>query len=582
MLLAFVPLATDIGSMPAFGAEMTEIRIEQVQAAMPEITVYFSLGGVSKTPETEEFKAFLDGEPLENVELAPFQADDGIRFVFLVDTSASIKRSQMAAAKKALLSKSESLSPKDRMLLFGFGSTVELLLEGGESKEERSEAIDALSNTGSETKLYDAIDLAVTAAEGKAEAGPDRAVLVIVTDGANYDEGGHTKGEVEQKLARAGLPLYALGFKQGGGANEELDNLGMLARESGGVCLPAAADKIEESFQDLLNDAESCFVIKLRAKNNITVSAAQTLRLEFSPIQNGQAGQSGETRSDSAVAYIRESIPDNENPTVSRIEQIEGRNGIRIFFSEPVLGAGPDSAGAYIVTDKNENAVGILAASYSEEGGIPSADAIFSEQLYSGDYFLAFSGVTDVSMEKNPLTEKTGFSYEGRPVVLKYLEIVFVRYWWAAFAVCIAVVLLLVLRYLKKRKGLVKIEGKVSYGDMVEYKHHFETPDTAPVSLIVTDIKGIASRVDVEVNKSFFVGRSQINNLAFDDAKMSRQHFVIETEGDSFFLIDLATTNGTFLNGVQVNGKRKMEDNDVITAGNEKFVFRASKNREGE
>jgi pSer/pThr/pTyr-binding forkhead associated (FHA) protein len=109
---------------------------------------------------------------------------------------------------------------------------------------------------------------------------------------------------------------------------------------------------------------------------------------------------------------------------------------------------------------------------------------------------------------------------------------------------------------------------------MVEYKREFETPETKKLCLIVTDMRGDAQKVELDVNKSVFVGRAKSNNLSFDDAGMSRQHFAIETENNEFFITDLQTTNGTFLNGVRLNGKRRLEYNDLITAGHEKFVFK--------
>ena len=48
---------------------------------------------------------------------------------------------------------------------------------------------------------------------------------------------------------------------------------------------------------------------------------------------------------------------------------------------------------------------------------------------------------------------------------------------------------------------------------------------------------------------------------------MSRQHFAIEFDGESFYVQDLDTTNGTSLNGIRLKHKRRLEPNDKITAG---------------
>lgn len=40
------------------------------------------------------------------------------------------------------------------------------------------------------------------------------------------------------------------------------------------------------------------------------------------------------------------------------------------------------------------------------------------------------------------------------------------------------------------------------------------------------------------------------------------------------YIEDLETTNGTFVNGVKITGRRMLLDGDVITVGREKIVFR--------
>ena len=93
------------------------------------------------------------------------------------------------------------------------------------------------------------------------------------------------------------------------------------------------------------------------------------------------------------------------------------------------------------------------------------------------------------------------------------------------------------------------------------------------ITLIITGANGVSRYIDVEVKNSFFVGRSEMCNLVFHDQLMSRRHFVIEYETGQFYISDLNTTNGTFLNGLRFKGRLKLSDRDVITAGDETFVF---------
>lgn len=60
--------------------------------------------------------------------------------------------------------------------------------------------------------------------------------------------------------------------------------------------------------------------------------------------------------------------------------------------------------------------------------------------------------------------------------------------------------------------------------------------------------------------------------ITVDDPTLSGLHFRIEERGHEFFLRDLGSTNGTFLNGYLVRSS-PLESGDEIRAGESVFVF---------
>lgn len=64
------------------------------------------------------------------------------------------------------------------------------------------------------------------------------------------------------------------------------------------------------------------------------------------------------------------------------------------------------------------------------------------------------------------------------------------------------------------------------------------------------------------------LGRSSANDIHFSDAALSRNHCMFEYDGDGIRVIDLASANGTYVNGERVgDDARRLEPGDIVTAG---------------
>jgi adenylate cyclase len=69
------------------------------------------------------------------------------------------------------------------------------------------------------------------------------------------------------------------------------------------------------------------------------------------------------------------------------------------------------------------------------------------------------------------------------------------------------------------------------------------------------------------------IGRSQDATIRLLDTGVSRQHATIRRDGRTFWLADLGSANGTFINNVAVTTSRALRHNDHIQFGATIFVF---------
>ena len=72
----------------------------------------------------------------------------------------------------------------------------------------------------------------------------------------------------------------------------------------------------------------------------------------------------------------------------------------------------------------------------------------------------------------------------------------------------------------------------------------------------------------------FRVGRDSQNNLVLEDSSLSRTHFVIDLDANQAQLVDLGSSNGTYVNKKRVH-RAWLKDGDQIQVGDQTLIFQA-------
>ena len=68
------------------------------------------------------------------------------------------------------------------------------------------------------------------------------------------------------------------------------------------------------------------------------------------------------------------------------------------------------------------------------------------------------------------------------------------------------------------------------------------------------------------------IGRSEHNDIAIPSRFVSRHHLLLVRHGNTTFMMDLNSSNGTFVNSRRVSNQ-VLADNDIITVGNHRIKF---------
>ena len=75
-------------------------------------------------------------------------------------------------------------------------------------------------------------------------------------------------------------------------------------------------------------------------------------------------------------------------------------------------------------------------------------------------------------------------------------------------------------------------------------------------------------------SKVFIIGRVDGNDMIIPDYAISKKHAMINMDSKSFYLKDLGSTNGTFVNGTRLDKKPlRINDQDVLGFARYEFAF---------
>lgn len=123
--------------------------------------------------------------------------------------------------------------------------------------------------------------------------------------------------------------------------------------------------------------------------------------------------------------------------------------------------------------------------------------------------------------------------------------------------------------------------GESMYGSIENNDKSYQTYDaTVNIAenannkevIIISMSDGTEKRVPFD--GSIKIGRGPANDVVLDDSLVSGQHCAITASGVNLYAEDLGSTNGTVLNGIRINGKMPIKNNDILRLGNKEYMVK--------
>ncbi|MBQ8502748.1 MAG: FHA domain-containing protein [Clostridia bacterium] len=549
--LSSILLLLMIFTLTADAAE--EFEVAQIKSKLPYIDVEVV---TNETIEPSDVVAELDSISLKTNSVLDCNFQSVTTYVsVLIDISNSISQSDLEAIKQLIKDYSvDFVNTQNQLVVYTFGSELNQLTQIGDSPEQVAQKLDTIEYD------YDGTDFfgAISEVHKKSKASTaERQYMIVFSDG--YDEavkGNESYEEITRQISCHDVPVYAMCLESATTHASQI--FGDIARSSGGSIVIFDEENAEEKFDGLQQRINSVKRISFTTDSNTPVGKKNlTVRIADKKI--------------TAQIEATEYVADGDAPKVTSLLWNNSEQCFEITFSEEVVIT--DSETNFIIKNHNEKIIGIKQI--SGEGA--SWRIYTDDDIYTGTYTIAFSGITDDSFEKNLLSDsQISLEVKGKSPVLKVLG-----FWWVLVPFVFLGALWGILIHVKKKKNVKTIKEIFETQYEVQYEEEYkerkkevnvikaqEPVKMNHITLYVSDGRGTLKKLQIEFYKSIIVGRGQGCEVIIPDNRMSRQHFAIEHGNTVWVLKDLNTTNGTYLNGIRLVQSQVIKSGDKISAGN--------------
>lgn len=254
---------------------------------------YFELMNNAHNPlqnmEPSQFAATFGKEALPLEEIRSFSSSgEGVGTVFLIDSSKSVSAAQFKAIQYAMRVWVDAMTAEEQVAIVTFGDDVKIVTEFTNDRELLKRLISAISHSGTQTRLNDAIVQAHKVANLDKPGLPARRIIVGLSDGINIAKAGYSKVEVVKELEQNRVPIYFVAYdkpKANAAAKKAylagLEDMGLFCRVSGGTLYPEGYLNFTDTYANIHKRIWNAFIFTLNVSKLKGDGNLHHLRLQF-------------------------------------------------------------------------------------------------------------------------------------------------------------------------------------------------------------------------------------------------------------------------------------------------------------
>lgn len=270
-------------------ASVDKLNISQIIQKGNDVYLYVNALDSAGAPAqdaiaAEQFSVNIDKKETFAVQdAAVFQSlNQGVSYVFCVDISKSVTEQELNDIREGISGFLSSMSANDYAEIITIGTEITSVCGPTQSQGELSAALEGLERTANQTYLYEGLSYALNGQRKKVDSMPERAAIVVFTDGMDDSDGAASEEQVLVDIAETRIPIYVIGVK-GNDEDANLNSVGQIARQSGGRVISYNDMSVPEAVQTVGDMMRGSYQLHVRpasesfGANNLVWTAACNL-----------------------------------------------------------------------------------------------------------------------------------------------------------------------------------------------------------------------------------------------------------------------------------------------------------------
>lgn len=221
-------------------ASVDKLSISQIVQNGNDVYLYVSTldnagRPAAETVSAEQFSVNIDkGQSLPVLDTAVYQSlNQGVSYIFCIDISKSVTEQEMEEIRSSISDFVNTMSANDYARIITIGTEITTICEATQDKSALNNAITGIERSADYTYLYKGISYALDGQRKDIDTMPERAAIILFTDGMDDSDGAASEEQVLVDIAETRIPIYVVGLK-GKDSAANLNSAGQIARQSGG------------------------------------------------------------------------------------------------------------------------------------------------------------------------------------------------------------------------------------------------------------------------------------------------------------------------------------------------------------